>query len=427
MNPLFRFVLFVFFVCLKTLPALAIELDDRIQVSGFLSFGGGLTDAEAFPGGDNPNDQEDTANPSEDTPKYSAGSGRFFLDDKLRFDQDTRAGLQLDFQLSEQTTASFQIVSKGLVDNYDPEFSWLYLSHSISPDLDVRGGRFRLPIYLASDYLDVGVALPWIRPPVELYSTINLNNITGFDFLYSKQIGKAILTLQPFVGASEFKRGDFTSEFTQLFGFSSAINIDTLTLRAAYMEYEFAINPWPLNDAHAALINAIKAAGQSALLNDINPNGSTTKFMTLGLNWRYDAWMLQSEWGRRNNGYVGGPDVDGFYATLSYQWNKWVPHLTYAFRKDQNTTKKLDNRLESLRTVSPALADASLALHHLVAGIENNESESFTLGLNYHFDASMVGKIELSSVKNQSSTGLFELATKDDTNHILSFVIDVVF
>lgn len=404
----------------------AFNIEEQVQISGFLSFGGGITSAEAYPGGDDPNDPEDTRNPEEDTPKYTAGSGRFIYDDKLSFDQDTRAGLQLDFVIDEKMSATLQFVSTGSVDNFDPDLSWAYLSYNIVPDLTIRAGRFRLPIYFASDYLDVGIAYPWVRPPTEVYSTINMSNLTGIDILYSKQVGRWIWSTQPFIGASEFERGDFTSTFRDLYGINSSVSNGGLNVRIAIMEYEFSIGPWPLSDAHAQLIQALRAAGFSDLEDYGNPNGRTTTFLTAGMSWHNNVWTFQSEWARRDNAKAG-PDVDGYYLTASYHWNAWQPHITFASRKATNSSSRFHYDRPKLSAASPALEAAVVGLTNELTGIEDNSSESIIVGINYSFSDAMIGKFELSEIKNKRSTGLFEFATKHDKNYIVRFVVDVIF
>lgn len=409
-----------------SVTANAFNIEEQVQVSGFLSFGGGISSAEAYPGGNDPNDPEDTSNPDENTPKYTAGSGRFIYDDKLSFDQDTRAGLQLDFTIDEKTSATLQLVSKGAVDNYDPDLSWAYLSYNIMPDLTIRAGRFRLPIYLASDYLDIGIAYPWIRPPTEVYSTINMSNLTGIDILYSKQIGSWIWSAQPFLGTSEFERGDFTSDFRDLYGINSSISNGGLSVRVAIMEYEYSIAPWPLSDAHAQLIKDLQAAGFSELQEYGNPNNRTSTFLAAGMSWHNNVWGLQSEWVRRNNA-KSGPDVDGYYITTDYQWNSWQPHITFASRKVTNSHNRFHTDRAILAAVRPDLEAFVVGLTNTIVGIEDNSSESITAGINYSFSDAMIGKFELSEIRNKRSTGLFEFATKHDKNYIASFVIDVIF
>ena len=134
------------------LPASALTLGERLAMSGFISFwGGGLSDAEPCPGGNAPNDPEDSANPNGQTPKYTAGSGRLIFDNTLSFNQDTRAGLQINFNIDEKTSAVLQYTSRGAVNNFDSVLSWANLSYAIRPDLTIRVGRIFLPIYMVSD------------------------------------------------------------------------------------------------------------------------------------------------------------------------------------------------------------------------------------------------------------------------------------
>ena len=420
---------FFFIICLWLLlafPVNALDSEKKLQISGFLSFGGGLSDANAFPGGDDLNDSEDTANPDEETPKYTAGSGRSIFDDTLSFNQDTRAGLQFNFIVDEKTSAILQFTSRGSVNNYEPALSWANMSYSITPDLTVRGGRFYLPIYLASDYLDVGLALPWIRPPMEVYSTINLSNITGVDLLYAVQVGDWVWRTQPFLGVAELERGDFTAEFQNIYGFNSSLNGESLALRVAYMSYEYFVQPWPLGDKHELLIQQLLAVGMGPLEEYMDPNGKVAQFLSLGFVWQVQNGGLQAEWVRRN-GADFYPDIDGYYMTFHYQYKNWQPHVTFAVRKERYENKRFHPDMVKLEAISPELAAFTKVSVHSSIGIEDNESKSVTLGLNYTISDSMVGKLEFSEIRNIESTGLFEFATENDTNHIVSFVLDLAF
>ena len=420
-------VLSLFITCLLlAFPVSALDSEKKVQISGFLSFGGGLSDAKAFPGGDDPNDPEDIANPDEETPKYTAGSGRFVFNDTLSFNQDTRAGLQFNFVVDEKISAILQFTSRGSVNNFEPDLSWANVSYSITPDFTIRGGRFYLPIYLVSDYLDVGLALPWIRPPVEVYSTINLRNITGVDLLYAVQIGDWVWRTQPFLGVAEFERGDFTSEFQNIYGFNSSLNGESLALRVAYMEYEYFIHPWPLGDEHELLIQQLLAVGMGSLEEYMDPNGKIAQFLSLGFVWQFQNVGLQSEWVRRNS-VDSSPDVDGYYMTFYYQYKSWQPHVTFSVRKERNENQRFHPDMVILEAISPALAAFTKGSIQSSVGIEDNESKSVTLGLNYTISDSMIGKLEFSEIRNIESTGLFEFATKNDTNHVISFVLDLAF
>ena len=421
-----RLLIVLCILLLAPLPVTASELSERMSISGFLSFGGGLTDAEPYPGGENPNDPEDQPNPYGETPKYTAGSARFIYDDRLSFKQDTRAGLQINFNIDEKTSAVLQYTSRGSLDNFDSVLSWANATYSLRPDLTLRGGRFALPIYLASDHLDVGLALPWIRPPVEVYTTVNLTNLTGADLLYARQLGEWVLQAQLFLGTSELKREDFVAEFKNLYGFNSSLIGDNGTLRIAYMEYDYFITPWPLGEPHRQLIQALLALGMNDIEAYLDPNGRGVEFFSVGFNWQIQQWGAQGEWVKRNQATVT-PDVDAYYLTLHYEYKNWRPHVTFAARRERNENKRFHPDMAQLTVISPQVAELTENSVHAITGIEDNESKSITLGLNYTISNSMIGRFEVAEIENIESTGFFEFATKNKKNHLASFVIDMTF
>ena len=402
------------------------DWQDRIRVSGFITFGGAVSDADPYPGGDDPEDPEDQVNSEVETPKFSAGSGRYIINDTLDFNAYSKAGVQFDFAVDDKTSATLQLVASGAEDNFDPQLSWAYLSHNLSPDFIVRAGRFRVPLYLASDYLDIGMAYPWVAPPVEVYTTINMDNLNGIDALYTKRAGAWLWKLQPFLGSSNFKRGDFTSEFRNTVGLNTSLHRGNFQLRLSYMEYEFTIRPWPLNAAHQQLRQAIIDAGFQDAVDYGDPNGKITTFTSVGFKWEPRELLLMAEWVSRVNA-DGGPDVEGYYATIGRRCNRWMPHLTVAAREYKDGDEQYYSGFDELEQQQPALAAATVSLTNAIVGTEDNESESVTLGINYELSDAIITKMSISRYKNKESTGFFEYATADDTNHIIGFTIDALF
>ena len=53
--------------------------------------------------------------------------------------------------------------------NFKADVDWAYVSYELTPKLLVQAGHKRLPIYYYSDFMYVGYAYPWVRPPQDLY------------------------------------------------------------------------------------------------------------------------------------------------------------------------------------------------------------------------------------------------------------------
>jgi len=106
-------------------PAMA-----EIQWNGFLSVGAGMTfdDDEKLAGYDN----------------------------DLSFAPDSILGLQASSELGENLLVTGQWVARG--DTSEVKAEWLYLSYQFNPNLRINVGRQRMPLFLYSDYMDVGYA-----------------------------------------------------------------------------------------------------------------------------------------------------------------------------------------------------------------------------------------------------------------------------
>jgi len=84
---------------------------------------------------------------------------------------DSKIGMQLDWQATQQLSFTGQAVSKQDPNNsWVPDLQWAFAKFKILPNLDVRAGRIRPAVFMLSDYLDINYANPWIRPPIEMYS-----------------------------------------------------------------------------------------------------------------------------------------------------------------------------------------------------------------------------------------------------------------
>lgn len=56
----------------------------------------------------------------------------------------------------ENLSVTGQLVARG--DTSEVKAEWLYLSYQFNPNLRINVGRQRMPLFLYSDYMDVGYA-----------------------------------------------------------------------------------------------------------------------------------------------------------------------------------------------------------------------------------------------------------------------------
>ncbi len=95
---------------------------------------------------------------------------------------DSRLGLQLTAQLHPRLTGVLQLVTEQRYDNtYAPVVEWANFKYDLTPNLNVRVGRMKQSLFLTSEYRKVGYALPWVRPPEEVYRMLPVTNFDGID------------------------------------------------------------------------------------------------------------------------------------------------------------------------------------------------------------------------------------------------------
>ena len=87
--------------------------------------------------------------------------------------RDTVFGLQGDLRMTPQWSATLQLrLGQSLRndDRYDLRPDWAFVAWRPSDDWLLRAGRMRVPLYLHSEAMDVGVAHDMARLPYEMYS-----------------------------------------------------------------------------------------------------------------------------------------------------------------------------------------------------------------------------------------------------------------
>ncbi|HHO67591.1 MAG TPA: hypothetical protein ENK12_01040, partial [Gammaproteobacteria bacterium] len=94
------------------------------------------------------------------------------ITDDVGFDEDSRVGIQISADINDRMSVTAQLLGRAdRNQNFDAEFDWGFVSYALGEDLTVRGGKLKFPTFLVSEYIEVGYAYPWIRPPAEVYAS----------------------------------------------------------------------------------------------------------------------------------------------------------------------------------------------------------------------------------------------------------------
>ncbi|WP_028114262.1 hypothetical protein [Ferrimonas kyonanensis] len=268
------------------------------------------------------------------------------FDDDWCFDCDTTVGLQLDSQLSDSWRASAQVVKRPQDTFSDPQFEWGYLGWQLTDNLEARGGRLRLPLFVASEYYYVGNAYPWARPPIDVYGTmLGITAFNGIDLLYNYSLGDELqLQLHPFYGGHNHENVDFGP---------STLEIET--------EVQAGIN--------------LKLHGARFLLNftyfyadfEVGGDPDTLDVFSLGGRYEFDQWELWAEFERDKLQHAA-------YVAAAWHLELWQPYVMVS---------QAWKRLESTSYIAGVrynwLPNLSVNLEYQLADARNGSSGQFTL------------------------------------------------
>ena len=161
-----------------------------------------------------------------------------YPDDELTFTRDSLVGLQVSGHLAEKISATGQLVARGQED-FAAEAAWAYVTYQLSDAAQFRMGRFRTPLFLYSDFLEVGYAQHWVKPPEEVYA-LQFNSVDGLEFSQSMSFGRMDTRIQLYFGSAEdefdLQKQDASFDITlrEQMGAIGTAELGWLTVRASF-------------------------------------------------------------------------------------------------------------------------------------------------------------------------------------------------
>ena len=358
------------------------------------------------------------------------------ITEDVSFDNDSKFGLQISAKVAENMQAVAQILARGSNDNYDMDIAWAYLDYRLTEGLSLRGGKVKEPVFLISDYFEVGYAYPWIRPPQEVYRNNPINTINGLQMQYAANLGAVTFLLQPYLGSNTDDvpgtggQAQFLAE--KFYGAAMQLSNPSFTFQVSHLKTDVATQgfvPVVDSDGNGFPDNVFgdNAGGPqldpatSMFLMGVNSVGTAT-LSSAGLSWDIANFVGYTEYVTRDitdSSETLFPDQDAYYVTLGYRMGKWLPHVTFAHSE--------------AKPLSPATAP--------LANVFAVSQDSATIGLRYELNDSAALKIEYETIdlptdsadRPPGSNGLYSDAltpfgvTVEDKSSMISIAIDVIF
>ncbi len=394
----------------KTLLALSVmtglysaTASAEIRINGFASISAGMT-----------LDDDDTL---------------YGYDSDVSFKPESLFALQVSADLHDKLSATAQIIARG-EDDFDAEFEWAYITYEISDNSQLSAGKMRIPFYRYSDFLDVGYAYRWIRPPQSVYN-LSFSTYEGLSYLHNGTIGNWDSSLQLVFGSVDDDiaavSASDAAELNNTLGFNWTISKDWFSARAAYFISEATIDLSNSADL-TGLLAGLNNYGLTAQAEDIAINEDDAYFAAIGFSIDHENLLFDAEYTEFDVDDSILAKQQQYYISLGYRIDEWTLNLTYEDNEDDNDSDEfntvpltVDSQLGSIPvTTNPMDSNAPYLrdLTNLALASQSVSSNSYSVGARYNFHPSAAFKIDLTQV---------DYDITDTKVEVLSLGVDIVF
>lgn len=250
-------------------------------------------------------------------------------DNNISLRPESIVALQAKAGISEKVSATAQLLAKGQ-DEFDASFEWLYVTYQLTDETAFNAGRFRMPFYYYSDFLDVGYAYYWVRPPVDVYNIghTSLNGVSLFDTRYFGDIG---VSSQVWLGTDEVDLNGTNVDVRNDLGL-------TVTLEYDWAKVRFMHNRKRIVAQYTA--DNRPGIGELELVDLDNMSYNALAFMADYRNflWRSEFTQLKYTYNgiyhiasNLDQSITSDEKQNAWYASVGYIIGQFTPHYTHSY------------------------------------------------------------------------------------------------
>lgn len=324
---------------------------------------------------------------------------------------DTRLGVQAAHTFNSQ----WQVVGQVLVreqaeQTLNKSISRAFVSYRPTANLHLRFGRMADATFLASDYLDVGYAYPWVRPPVESYALVVPRSYDGVDATYSIPDASGVWRIKGLYGTVEAAiptgLGDsYNLETKDAKGLALIREQGPLKARIGYSTLHLK-NPFSLPSQLLSGLNQIVGiadaysqpviAGEArSLLDDLSgTQGARVGYASVGFAYDDGLWVAQVEANQLSAQTKLAPRGEQGFVSLGYRLGDFLPYATIS----RSRAPALAKAGSSWTALGP---DAVLLQNGALTAINSTRMDQSTLslGMRWDFDSRAALKLQWDHVR----------------------------
>lgn len=253
------------------------------------------------------------------------------------FGLDSKLGLQWSAVPAQSLKFNAQaLVAKDALNRFTPSLTLANLVFDLNQRVSFTVGRTQNPNFLYSDHRHVNYALPWLRPPREVYG---ITSIFTYDGIQSS----IELDRQPH-HSIKLVAGVAQAENTYSFDGGESKNLLNATgmiyasvSRQSYdWLFKLSVETGRLSTHNPMLSNALNVIAQtdSALSERMSLDAKDYQLVALGIKYDADEHLLLFELAHRQiSAYFG--QRTGAYLTYGHRFGLWMPYVTLARTQTQ--------------------------------------------------------------------------------------------
>jgi hypothetical protein len=350
--------------------SLAASVGHAVEIGGVNLAGSGFLTAAA---GMILNGSDDVASAYK-KPFYAsdyAQGGVYEGNDRLLWKPDSKLGLQGTATFpGQRLSLTGQIVARGARDG-KVNLEWLYAGYKLNDNFTLQAGRKRIPMFYYSDTQDIGLALPWVHLPSQLYGWEAVN-YKGVNLSYQGQWGDWSSAVNLLAGSEAMKESGYWKIYR---GRENRTDIKwqnivggDITLSKGWLETRFVYLQSKVRQKNVsgtwdgAQIEGLNSYGKDPLglgtgsESDYGPTGRQ-KIYGLTFNVDYNNFLVRSETIFIDHNKEMGYKDHAFIVGVGYRFGKWTPMLTVSdYRSQAITSAGADSKAqEAMRTTSLVL------------------------------------------------------------------------
>jgi len=327
---------------------------------------------------------------------------------------DSNLGLQADYRVNDWLSLTGQgLVRKDGTDDFGAELAWAFAKFKVSDDLSVRVGRMGLPVFMISDYRNVGYANTFLRPPSEVYSQVPINSVDGVDVTWAHTFAETNFTAQLAIGRTKSPvTGGADVEAKDLRALSISAEHGPFTLRFGRTEAKVSVaNSTSLNTLVSTFDNAgtnLKVSQLNDMARLIEQKDKKGSFTSVGASMDWNNIVAQAEYAKRRlAGYSNASD--SWYAMAGYRFGKLLPYYSHArliAKSDFTNTVPAACAAGAPAACTPTVRALRSTMESLRTSSTGQSQATDSIGLRWDFASSADVKFQIDRIKPEGK-GLF--------------------